>query len=114
MTTPNDMNDLVKVAQQMQDSFKQAHEELQQARYEGVSGAGMVRITQNGKHYVEPEDVMITEEAWKLGRTKLGDLIAAAFNAGTRLADAASEQKMINLSKQLGVPTGKAKDEDEK
>lgn len=107
MANPNDMNDLVKVAQQMQDSFKRAHEELQQARYEGVSGAGMVRITQNGKHYVEPEDVMITEEAWKLGAAKLGELIAAAFNAGTRRADAASEEKMLTLSKQLGVPTDK-------
>lgn len=112
MVNPNDMSELVKVAQQMQENFKRAHEELQRARYEGVSGAGMVKIIQNGKHYVEKEDVMITQEAWQLGPEKLAELIAAAFNAGTRRADAASEEKMVNLSKQMGVPTAKDDDKD--
>lgn len=107
MVNPNDMNDLVKVAQQMQDNFKRAHEELQRARYEGVAGAGMLKITQNGEHYVEPEDVMITQEAYNLGPAKLAELVAAAINAGTKRAAAASQEKMLTLSKQLGVPTGK-------
>lgn len=105
MANPNDMNDLVKVAQQMQDSFKRVQEELETARYEGVSGAGMVRIVQNGRHYVpEIDGVMITQEAYNLGPTKLGDLIAAAFNAGTKSVESSSQQKMMNLSKELGLP----------
>lgn len=110
MVNPNDMNELVKVAQQMQDNFKRAHEELQRARYEGVAGAGMVKITQNGKHYAVKDGgrpVEITQEAYNLGIEKLEELIAAAFNAGTRRIESASEEKMISLSKQLGVPTEK-------
>ena len=112
MVNANDMSQLVKVAQQMQENFKRAHEELQLARYEGVAGAGMLKITQNGKHYVEAKDVMITQEAYNLGIEKLAELIAAAFNAGTRRAEAAQTEKMTTLSKQLGVPT--MKDDEEK
>ncbi|MBX9587620.1 MAG: YbaB/EbfC family nucleoid-associated protein [Gammaproteobacteria bacterium] len=105
MVNPSDMSDLVKVAQKMQDSFKRVQEELETAHYEGVSGAGMVRISQNGRHYVpEMDGVMITQEAYNLGPTKLGDLIAAAFNAGTKLVESSSQQKMMGLSKELGLP----------
>jgi DNA-binding YbaB/EbfC family protein len=110
MVNPNDMNELVKVAQQMQENFKRAHEELSRARYEGVAGAGMLTITQNGKHYVVNDDarpVKITQEAYDLGIEKLEELIAAAFNAGTRRIDAASEEKMVSLSKQMGLPDNK-------
>jgi DNA-binding YbaB/EbfC family protein len=110
MVNPNDMSELVKVAQQMQENFKKAHEELQRARYEGVAGAGMVKIIQNGKHFVEKEDVFITQEAVNLGLEKLAELIAAAFNAGTRRAQAASDEKMVNLSKQMGLPSDKDKE----
>lgn len=112
MVNPNDMSELVKVAQQMQENFKRAHEELQLARYEGVAGAGMLKIIQNGKHYVEAKDVMITQEAYNLGIEKLAELIAAAFNAGTRRAEAAQQESMMKLSKQMGVPT--AKDDEQK
>jgi hypothetical protein len=112
MVNPNDMSELVKVAQKMQEDFKRAHEELQQARYEGVAGAGMLKITQNGKHYVDKADVLITQEAYNLGIEKLAELIAAAFNAGTRRAEAAQNEKMQTLSKQLGYPN--PKDEENK
>ncbi|MDQ2994834.1 MAG: YbaB/EbfC family nucleoid-associated protein [Pseudomonadota bacterium] len=102
MVNPKDMNELVKVAQQMQENFKKAHEALQRAEYTGEAGAGMVKVIKNGRHYTLKID--ISDEAKAMGNIELGELIAAACNAATKKIDEASEKSMVNLSKELGLP----------
>lgn len=102
MVNPKDMNELVKVAQQMQENFKKAHEALQRAEYVGVAGAGMVNVTKNGRNYTL--QIEISDDAYALGKTQLSELISAASNDATKKIEEASEKSMVNLSKELGIP----------
>lgn len=105
MVNPKDMNELVKVAQQMQENFKKAHEALQRAEYVGVAGAGMVKVTKNGRNYTL--NIEATDDAYALGKSQLCELISAAANDATRKIEEASEKSMVNLSKELGIPGAK-------
>jgi len=113
MATPPDMNEIVKVAQQMQDRFKEAHEALLKARYTGKAGAGDITaaVTLNGRH--QCLDVAISAAAAELTRAELSDLIRAAFNDANNKIENDSESRMVDLSKDLGIPFGEEeKDED--
>ena len=45
-----DLNEIMKQAKLMQEQFQKAQEEQVKTKTEGESGAGLVRITMNGKH----------------------------------------------------------------
>ena len=111
MVNPKDMNELVKVAQQMQENFKKAHEVLQRAEYTGVAGAGMVKVTKNGRNYTLHTEV--TDDAYALGKVQLCELIDAASNDATKKIEEASEKSMVSLSKELGIP-GAIEDQEDK
>ena len=102
MVNPKDMNELVKVAQQMQENFKKAHEVLQRAEYIGIAGAGMVKVTKNGRNYTLLTEV--TDDAYALGQVQLCELISAASNDATKKIEEASEKSMVSLSEELGIP----------
>ena len=48
----NNMGDLMKKAQQMQEEMKKAQEEAAKAEITGEAGAGLVKVTMNGRHDV--------------------------------------------------------------
>ncbi len=100
--TPN-MGDLMKLAQKMQDTMKSAHDELQNARYVGESGGGIVKVTVDGRHYIKR--IEATDEAKKQGVDMLFAFIKSAQNAAVQLSENAAKEKMMQLSKDLGVPT---------
>lgn len=97
-----DMNKLLKMAQDMQSSMKSAHEELQKSEYTGSAGGDLVQITMNGRY--QARKVVISDEAMK-DKEVLEDLVAAAINATVSQIEKGAESKMKDLSKALGMPT---------
>ncbi len=96
---------LMKQAQAMQDNMKKAQDELAFIEVTAEAGAGMVKVTMTCKHDVKRVEI----DPSLLGEDKdmLEDLVAAAFNAAVRKAEALSQEKMGKLSAGMpGLPGG--------
>jgi len=104
---PN-LSELMKMAQKMQSSMKNAHDELQNLEIIGEAGGGMVKINFKGDH--SANKTMISDEAYdeavEEGKEFLEDLITAAINDGKNKIGQASQSKMSGLTKELGLPEG--------
>ena len=72
------LTDLMKQAQQMQERMQSLQAELAQLEVTGEAGAGMVKVTLNGRH--EARRVQIDASVAKEDLVLLEDLIAAAIN----------------------------------
>ena len=73
------MGNLMKQAQMMQDKMAKVQEEIARMEMTGESGAGLVKVTMNGRHdvkRVELDDSIMSED-----KELLEDLLAAAVNA---------------------------------
>jgi DNA-binding YbaB/EbfC family protein len=98
------MGDLMKQAQQMQERMADLQRELAEAEVTGESGAGLVKVTLNGRHEARKVDIdpsLMSEE-----REMLEDLIAAAFTDAARRVEQAQQEKMAGLTAGLGLPPG--------
>lgn len=95
---------IMKQAQQMQEQMQKAQEELVNVEVVGESGAGMVKVTMTGKHDVKRVEI----DPSLLGDDKdmLEDLLAAAMNDANRRVEAASQEKMSQLTAGMGLPAG--------
>jgi DNA-binding YbaB/EbfC family protein len=100
----NQLAGLMKQAQAMQENMKRAQDELALMEVEGVSGAGLVKVTMTCKHDVK----RITIDPSLLAEDKdmLEDLVAAAFNDGVRRAEDVSQEKMGKLTAGMPMPPG--------
>jgi DNA-binding YbaB/EbfC family protein len=95
---------LMRQAQAAQDAMKKAQSEIAAAEITGESGAGMVKITLNGKH--EAKRVVIDAEALKEDKEFLEDLIAAAINDAAQKLERHSAEKMSGVTAGLNLPAG--------
>ena len=95
---------LMKQAQAMQENMKRAQDELALMEVEGVSGAGLVKVTMTCKHDVKR--VTIDPSLLADDKDMLEDLVAAAFNDGVRRAEAVSGEKMGKLTAGMPMPPG--------
>ena len=98
------MGDLMKQAQQMQERMADLQRELADAEVIGESGAGLVKVTLNGRHEARKVDIdpsLMSEE-----KEVLEDLIAAAFTDAARRVEKAQQEKMAGLTAGLGLPPG--------
>jgi DNA-binding YbaB/EbfC family protein len=95
---------LMKQAQQMQDNLKRVQDELAQTEVEGVSGAGLVKVTMTCKHDVRR--ITIDPSLLADDKDMLEDLVAAAFNDGVRRAEEVSTEKMAKVSAGMPLPPG--------
>ncbi|HZM33095.1 MAG TPA: YbaB/EbfC family nucleoid-associated protein [Burkholderiales bacterium] len=95
---------LMKQAQQMQESMRRMQEQLATLEVEGQSGAGMVKVVMTCKHEVK----RVTIDPSLLGddREMLEDLVAAAFNDASRRAEATIAERMSGMTAGLGLPAG--------
>ncbi|HET6470549.1 MAG TPA: YbaB/EbfC family nucleoid-associated protein [Pseudomonadales bacterium] len=98
------LNDLMKQAQQMQERMQTLQAELAQMEVVGEAGAGLVKVTLNGRH--EARRVQIDPSVAKEELAVLEDLIAAAINDAVHRADRAQQEKMASLTAGLGLPAG--------
>ena len=89
----NQMQNLMKQAQKMQEEMLKAQQELEDAEVEGTAGGGLVKVTMSAKKVVT--GVEINPDAVDLDDiTMLEDLIVAALNDGYAKADKIYNEKM--------------------
>lgn len=98
------MGDLMKQAQEMQEKMQRAQEEVAKAEVQGEAGAGMVKVTMNGRHDVS--NVSIDPSVMKEDKELLEDLLAAAVNDAVRKLEVSSKQKMEEATAGLNLPPG--------
>lgn len=97
------INDLMKQAQVMQDQMAQKQEELRETEYKATVAGGMVEVTMRGDHQVV--SVKINPEAVQPDDVEmLEDMVAAAFNEAVRVVDEASENEMGLISGKFNIP----------
>jgi nucleoid-associated protein EbfC len=98
------ITDLMKQAQQMQERMQALQTELAQLEVTGESGAGLVKVTLNGRH--EARRVQIDPSIAAEDLAVLEDLIAAAINDAVRRVERTQQDKMAGLTAGLGLPPG--------
>ncbi len=100
----NNMGDLMKKAQKMQEEKQKAQEEAAKAEITGEAGAGLVKVTMNGRHdvrRVEIDPSLMSEE-----KDVLEDLLAAAINDAVRRVEANQKDAMSGMMSGMGMPPG--------
>ncbi|ERS88792.1 MULTISPECIES: YbaB/EbfC family nucleoid-associated protein [unclassified Halomonas] len=98
------MGNIMKQAQEMQEKMQRVQEEVARAEVQGEAGAGMVKVTMNGRHDVSNVDIdpSVMEEDKEL----LEDLLAAAVNDAVRKVEANSKAKMEEVTQGMNLPPG--------
>ena len=99
------LSQMMKQAQAMQTKMADMQTELEEMEVTGSSGGGMVQVTLTGKgvmrglkidpSLVAPDDTEVLE-----------DLIVAAHNDAKAKAEAATAEKMADLTGGLNLPPG--------
>ena len=99
----NNIQQLARQAQKIQDDMEAVSAELETKEYEAAAGGGAVKVTVTGKmeltkveiqpEVVDPEDVEM-----------LSDLIMAAANEALRSAAKEKEERMDSISGGLNIP----------
>ncbi|MCW4152360.1 MULTISPECIES: YbaB/EbfC family nucleoid-associated protein [Halomonadaceae] len=98
------MGNLMKQAQEMQEKMQRAQEEVAEAEVLGEAGAGMVKVTMNGRHDVISVD--IDQSVMQEDKELLEDLLAAAVNDAVRKVEVSSKAKMEEATAGLDLPPG--------
>lgn len=100
----NPLASLMQQAQQMQESIKQAQEELAALEIQGESGGGLVKVVMTGNK--EVRKVSIDDSLLNEDRDMLEDLVAAAFNDGINRINRIKEEKVSIFTDGLDLPGG--------
>ncbi len=98
------MGNIMKQAQQMQANMEKAQKELADAEVIGESGAGLVKVTMNGRHDVKR--VVIDPELMKDDKEMVEDLVAAAVNDANRRIETMTQERMASVTDGMGLPPG--------
>ena len=99
------ITDLMKQAKALQSKMEELQASLETLEVEGSAGAGLVRVTVNGKGamrkiHIDPS-LMVESE-----REILEDLVVTATNDARSKAEAAGAEKMKSLTGGLSLPSG--------
>ncbi|MBA3536424.1 MAG: YbaB/EbfC family nucleoid-associated protein [Tatlockia sp.] len=103
MDINQNLGNLMKEAQKMQQRMQEAQEQLSKLIVEGESGGGMVKIKMNGRHDVA--EVKIAPTLMEEDVEMMEDLVAAAINDAVRKVEKASKEKISQLTAGLNIPT---------
>jgi DNA-binding YbaB/EbfC family protein len=99
-----DIGGMLRKMQQVQENMQKAQAELETVEAVGEAGAGMVKVTMNGKH--EAKKVWIEPKLLGEDKDMLEDLIAAAVNDAARKIAALTQEKYSALTAGLNLPPG--------
>lgn len=99
-----DLNELMKQARQMQEQMQKAQEEIANMTVEGESGAGLVRVTMNGRHDVKA--VTLADGLLDEDKEVVEDLIAAAVNDAVRKLEDKNKDAMGSMASGFKMPEG--------
>lgn len=103
------LGDIMKQAQEMQGKMQQMQAELQNLEVTGESGAGLVKVTMNGRHDVTAVSIdasLIKADDSAETKEMLEDLVAAATNDAVRKVEAQSKEKMSEVTGGMQLPPG--------
>jgi len=99
------LDEIMKMAQEVQAEMQKAQENLDKIEVEGVSGGGLVKVRATARGRILgvtiDESLMKPEE-----KQMVEDLVAAAFNDARDRADRRSAEEMQKLQGGLGLPPG--------
>ena len=98
------LGNLMRQAQQMQETMQKAQAELAELEVTGESGAGMVKVTLNGRH--EAKKIVIEPKLLGEDKEMLEDLLVAAQNDAVRKVAAKTQEKYSGLVSGLNLPPG--------
>lgn len=97
----NQMNQMMKQAQALQKKMKEAQDKIQQTEVTGSSGAGMVKVTINGKNEMKSLKIdpsLIDQDEIEV----LEDLIVAASNDAQSKMNDYTQKEMSQVTGGLG------------
>ena len=95
---------MMQQAQAMQGKMEEAQKELARMEVTGEAGAGMVKVTMNGRHDVRGVDIdpsLLQED-----KEILEDLLAAAINDAVRKVEKQQQDGMGKLTAGMPLPPG--------
>jgi nucleoid-associated protein EbfC len=98
------LGNLMRQAQQMQESLKKAQAELADLEVTGESGAGMVKVTLNGRH--EAKKIAIEPNLLGEDKDMLEDLLIAAINDAVRKISTRNQETYSGLTAGMNLPPG--------
>jgi DNA-binding YbaB/EbfC family protein len=98
------IGNLLRQAQQMQETMQKAQAELADIEVTGEAGAGMVKLVLNGRH--EAKSIAIEPKLLGEERDMLEDLIVAAINDAVRKVAARTQEKYSGLMSGMNLPPG--------
>jgi DNA-binding YbaB/EbfC family protein len=98
------LGQIMQQAQKVQENIKRAQDEIARMEITGESGAGMVKVTLDGRH--QARKVEINPSALGEDKEFLEDLIAAAINDAAQKLDDATKEKMNAVTGGMGLPPG--------
>ena len=100
-----DLGGLMQQAQQMQQKVKELQDQLERLELVGVSGAGLVKVTVNGRN--ETRRVEIDPSLFKPeDKGVVEDLIVAAANDARAKVEEAMQEQMKQITGGLPLPPG--------
>lgn len=99
-----DLNALMKQAKEMQEQMQKAQEEALNKIVEGESGAGMVKVTMNGRHDVK--EVKLADDLLKEDKAIVEDLLAAAVNDAVRKIEELNKNALSGMASGFKLPEG--------
>lgn len=100
-----DLNEILGMAQRVQDELTRAQQNLDNIEVEGVAGGGAVKVRATAKGRVVGvtlDEGMLTPSEKQI----LEDLIVAAFNDARKKADEVSNAEMSKMTSGLSLPPG--------
>jgi DNA-binding YbaB/EbfC family protein len=112
MDINQNLGNLMKEAQKMQQKMQEAQQQLTELSVMGEAGGGMVRIKMNGRHDVL--EVKINPSLLEEEISMLEDLFAAAVNNAVQKIEKVSKEKISQLTAGLNIPTDFMKDDEDK
>ncbi len=99
------LSEMMKKAQEMQAKMGEMQENLDKMTVEGVSGAGMIKLTLDGKGTLK--SVKIDPEIFNAEDAEMvEDLIVAAHNEAKRNLDEKMQEEMSSMTGGLNLPDG--------
>lgn len=99
------LDDILKMAQNVQEQMGQAQANLDSIEVEGASGGGLVKIRATAKGRIL--GVVIDESLLDPSEKQMvEDLVAAAINDARTKADAVSNEEMSKMTSGIPLPPG--------
>jgi DNA-binding YbaB/EbfC family protein len=101
----NSIDDILKMAANVQEEMAKAQANLDTIEVEGVSGGGLVKVRATAKGRIVGVDIdesLLSPSE----KTMVEDLIAAALNDARTKADAVSNTEMQRMTAGMSLPPG--------